>query len=119
MSYSVLGELERMRKHQKWVELRVKALRSRASDTQAEADNPPQYKDCKLCPYRASCNTPEERQEMCADCPWADLPASPPERFLWVWELARLPAECVDARELRYDDARDLWSLRRELNPLG
>lgn len=56
---------------------------------------------------------------MCADCPWADLPASPPERFLWVWELARLPAECVDARELRYDDARDLWSLRRELNPLG
>jgi hypothetical protein len=83
----------------------------------AKVAPPPSYRDCERCELKDG--LPEDqRRELCAACPveaarvWETLPPTASERYYEVREWVSVPIEAHDLRGWRYQDLRDLETLR-------
>ena len=90
--------------HLKWVEKRNDPDLDRK-------EHHPRYKDCAHCTLKPTARDARDRRSICEDCPWEGLPTGPSERFLFVWELARME----ERPGLSWQECRDLYEMKREL----
>ena len=113
---TIAAELRAQREHSKWID-----WHSTSDPNKSASPPPPQYKDCRNCPY-AQAET-EERREWCMPCVWESaredgwLPAGPSVYFLRCKLWADLPAglveDAVRSGRLSYREAVDVEMIRR------